>query len=58
MFEGESFKKQCLTDSNIGCKMLKNMGWTGGSLKQGGIAEPVEWVYLNILRSSISNQAC
>lgn len=44
MFDGESFSNATLTDSNIGCKMLKNMGWTGGGLGASGITEPVEWV--------------
>ncbi|GFS66587.1 NF-kappa-B-repressing factor [Nephila pilipes] len=34
--------KNIISDNNIGCKMLKMMGWTGGAIgKRGGIIEPI-----------------
>ncbi|GFS66583.1 uncharacterized protein NPIL_231293 [Nephila pilipes] len=34
--------KSIISDNNIGCKMLKMMGWTGGAIgKSGGIIEPI-----------------
>lgn len=42
MFDGESFTSNVISESNIGCKMLKSMGWTGGGLGGKGIAEPIQ----------------
>lgn len=41
-----------LSETNIGFKMMKMLGWTGGALSEGGITEPIN-VQLKVNRHGL-----
>lgn len=45
-----------LTENNIGFKMMKMLGWTGGALSEGGISEPIN-VQLKVNRHGLGLSA-